>query len=50
VGFSATKFVTDHWLLSADGALSHLRGSAAESPITEVRMQRTLDFSVDYCW
>jgi outer membrane scaffolding protein for murein synthesis (MipA/OmpV family) len=50
VGFSATSFLTDHWLVNMDGAVSQLRGSAAESPITERRTQRALAVSVDYHW
>jgi len=50
LGFSVTRFITKHWLLNADGAISHLRGSAAASPITETRVQRALALSVDYHW
>jgi outer membrane scaffolding protein for murein synthesis (MipA/OmpV family) len=50
VGFSATKFVTSHWLLNLDAAVSQIRGSAAESPIVENRTQKTLALSVDYQW
>ena len=50
VGFSATKFVTSHWLLNIDAAVSQIRGSAAQSPIVENRTQKTLAFSVDYQW
>jgi outer membrane scaffolding protein for murein synthesis (MipA/OmpV family) len=50
VGFSATKFVTAHWLLNIDAAVSQIRGSAAQSPIVENRTQKTLAFSVDYQW
>ena len=49
-GFSATKFVTEHWLLNVDAAISQLRGSAAASPITESRTQRALAVSIDYHW
>lgn len=48
IGFSTTTFITQHWLLNADGAISWLRGSAAESPITEARVQRALALSVNY--
>ena len=50
VGFSATKFVTDHVLLNLDAALSQLRGSPARSPIVERRTQRVLALSLDYHW
>jgi outer membrane scaffolding protein for murein synthesis (MipA/OmpV family) len=50
VGFSATKFVTDHWLINLDTAISQIRGSPAFSPIVEHRTQRVLALSVDYQW
>jgi outer membrane scaffolding protein for murein synthesis (MipA/OmpV family) len=50
IGFSATKFITEHWLLNADAAYSQLRGSASESPITESRIQKALALSLDYHW
>jgi outer membrane scaffolding protein for murein synthesis (MipA/OmpV family) len=50
LGFSATKFFTQHWLLNVDAAYSRLRGSAAESPITESRVQRGLALSLVYHW
>ena len=50
LGFSATKFITQHWLLNADAAYSRLRGSAAESPVTEAKVQKALALSLDYHW
>ena len=50
VGFSATRFVTDHWLFNMDGALNRLKGSPDVSPITERRTQRALVLSVGYLW
>jgi outer membrane scaffolding protein for murein synthesis (MipA/OmpV family) len=50
VGFSATRFVTDHWLFNLDGALNRLKGSPDVSPITERRTQRALVLSVSYLW
>lgn len=50
LGFSATYFITQHWLLNSDAAYSRLRGSAAESPITETRVQRALALSLNYHW
>lgn len=50
VGFSATRFVTDHWLLNLDAAISKLKGSPDVSPLTESRTQRELALSVDYQW
>jgi outer membrane scaffolding protein for murein synthesis (MipA/OmpV family) len=50
VGFSATKFISEHWLANLDMAISQIRGSPAHSPIVEVRTQRVLALSVDYTW
>jgi outer membrane scaffolding protein for murein synthesis (MipA/OmpV family) len=50
VGFSATKFLTSHWLLNMDAAISQIRGSAAESPLVEERTQRVLALSLNYHW
>jgi outer membrane scaffolding protein for murein synthesis (MipA/OmpV family) len=50
VGFSATRFITDHWLLNIDAALSKLKGSPDVSPITERSTQRELAISIDYQW
>ena len=50
VGFSATKFLTSHWLLNLDTAISQVRGSASRSPLIERRTQRVLALSVDYQW
>jgi outer membrane scaffolding protein for murein synthesis (MipA/OmpV family) len=50
VGFSATKFITSHWLLNMDAAISQIRGSAENSPLIEARTQRVLALSLDYQW
>ena len=50
VGFSATRFVTDHWLLNMDAAIRKLKGSPDVSPITERSTQREIAVSVDYQW
>jgi outer membrane scaffolding protein for murein synthesis (MipA/OmpV family) len=50
VGFSATRFLTDHWLLNLDSALSRLKGSPDVSPIAERRTQRVLVLSASYLW
>jgi outer membrane scaffolding protein for murein synthesis (MipA/OmpV family) len=50
VGFSATKFLTSHWLLNMDSAISQLRGSASHSPLIEARTQRVLALSLLYQW
>jgi outer membrane scaffolding protein for murein synthesis (MipA/OmpV family) len=49
-GLSATRFITNHWLLNFDGALTKLKGSADISPITERTMQSELALSVEYLW
>jgi len=48
VGFSATKFMTDHLLINLDAALNQIRGSPAHSPLVETRTQRVIALSVDY--
>ena len=50
VGFSATKFVTNHLLVNVDAAISQIRGSPAHSPLVERRTQRVLALSIDYNW
>jgi outer membrane scaffolding protein for murein synthesis (MipA/OmpV family) len=49
-GFSATGFLTRHWLISLDSAMNHLLGSASESPITQRRTQKVLALSAAYAW
>jgi outer membrane scaffolding protein for murein synthesis (MipA/OmpV family) len=48
LGFSATRFITDHWLVNVDAAVNHLHGSAAQSPVTERTGQRVLAVSIAY--
>jgi outer membrane scaffolding protein for murein synthesis (MipA/OmpV family) len=50
VGFSATRFITQHWLLNLDAAISQIRGSASHSPLIEERTQRVLALSLNYQW
>jgi outer membrane scaffolding protein for murein synthesis (MipA/OmpV family) len=50
VGFSATRFITDHWLLNIDAALNKLKGSPDVSPLTEASTQRELALSIAYQW
>jgi len=50
VGFSATKFLSDHWLVNADMAINQIRGSPAHSPLVQRRTQRVLALSVNYTW
>lgn len=49
-GFSATKFLTPHFLTNMNLAVSELLGSAARSPIVERRTQATFSMSVAYRW
>jgi outer membrane scaffolding protein for murein synthesis (MipA/OmpV family) len=48
VGFSATRFITDHWLLNLDAAINKLKGSPDVSPLTESSTQRELALSIAY--
>jgi outer membrane scaffolding protein for murein synthesis (MipA/OmpV family) len=50
VGFSASKFLTPHWILNLDTAINQIRGSASRSPLVERRTQRVLALSLDYQW
>jgi outer membrane scaffolding protein for murein synthesis (MipA/OmpV family) len=50
VGFSATKFFSDHWLLNLDAAIDELRGTVARSPIVEDKTQRIVVLSMNYNW
>jgi outer membrane scaffolding protein for murein synthesis (MipA/OmpV family) len=50
VGFSATKFITGHWLLNLDAAVNEIRGSPASSPLIEKRDQKVLALSIAYNW
>ena len=50
VGFSATKFVSEHWLLNLDAAVSQIRGRPAHSPLVEDRTQKVVAVSVNYNW
>jgi outer membrane scaffolding protein for murein synthesis (MipA/OmpV family) len=49
-GFSATRFLTDHWLINMDAAFTKLKGSPNVSPITESGTQLEFAVSVDYQW
>jgi outer membrane scaffolding protein for murein synthesis (MipA/OmpV family) len=50
LGFSATRFITPHWLINTDMAWNHLLGSAGDSPITQSAVQGILEFSTEYRW
>jgi outer membrane scaffolding protein for murein synthesis (MipA/OmpV family) len=48
LGFSATRFISSHWLINLDAAVNHLHGSAAQSPLTQRTGQRVLAVSIAY--
>jgi outer membrane scaffolding protein for murein synthesis (MipA/OmpV family) len=50
IGFSLTWFVTEHWLCNADTAVDRLLGSAASSPITQLKTQEIVALSIAYRW
>jgi outer membrane scaffolding protein for murein synthesis (MipA/OmpV family) len=49
-GFSATRFVTPHWLINVDTAVNRLFGSARDSPITQRTVQPVYALSFAYTW
>jgi outer membrane scaffolding protein for murein synthesis (MipA/OmpV family) len=49
-GFTATRFLSAHWLINVDLGISKFRGSAQSSPLTEASIQREAALSVDYQW
>ncbi len=50
IGFSATGFITDHWLVNVDTAVNYLLGSTRDSPITQSTTQGVLAISAEYMW
>lgn len=48
VAFSATRFITNGWIINFDAVVNHLRGSLSENPITERTVQRALALSIAY--
>jgi outer membrane scaffolding protein for murein synthesis (MipA/OmpV family) len=50
VGFSATKFLGEHWLVNVDSAINEIRGSPAHSPIVEKTHQHVVALSINYHW
>jgi len=50
LGFSASRFMTPHWLINVDLAWNRLRGSAADSPITQSAVQGVVELSSEYRW
>jgi len=49
-GFSATRFVSTHWLVNAEAAVNRLLRSAQNSPITQSAVQGVLVLSTAYRW
>jgi outer membrane scaffolding protein for murein synthesis (MipA/OmpV family) len=50
LGFSATRFITPHWLVNTDMAWNQLLGSFNDSPITQSHVQGILEISTEYRW
>jgi len=50
LGFSATKFLTAHWLLNTNLAVNRLLGSARDSPITQTQAENTFEIATAYRW
>ena len=50
VGFSASRFLTPHWLINTDIAWNRLTGSASDSPITQSTVQGVIELSTEYRW
>jgi outer membrane scaffolding protein for murein synthesis (MipA/OmpV family) len=48
VGFSATKFIGEHWLLNLDAAINQIRDTPSRSPIVERTFQRVIVLSINY--
>ncbi len=48
VGFSATKFIGNHWLMNLDAAFTQMRGSPDRSPIVEKAHQHVAVLSMEY--
>jgi outer membrane scaffolding protein for murein synthesis (MipA/OmpV family) len=49
-GFTAIRFIDEHWLVNMNIAANRLLGSAAESPITQARTQKVLVLAAAYRW
>ena len=49
-GFSATRFITEHWLINTDLAINRLLGSSSDSPITQRNVQGVVALSMEYSW
>jgi len=50
IGFSATAFITQHWLVDFEGAINRLQDGIRTSPIIQHRVQRMVTLSTAYMW
>jgi outer membrane scaffolding protein for murein synthesis (MipA/OmpV family) len=50
LGFSATRFLTPHWLINMEVGLDRLLGSASDSPITQRSVEHVFVLSGAYSW
>ena len=50
VGFSATGFVTEHWLVNLNSMINWLQKDARDSPLTQRTSQPGLALSMGYLW
>jgi len=50
VGFSATGFITQRWLIDFEAAINRLQDGIRDSPIIQRRVQRMVTLSTAYMW
>jgi outer membrane scaffolding protein for murein synthesis (MipA/OmpV family) len=50
LGFSASRFLTKHWIINTDMAIDRLIGSASESPFIVHKSQAAIALSFEYSW
>jgi outer membrane scaffolding protein for murein synthesis (MipA/OmpV family) len=50
LGFSASLFLTKHWILNTDMAINRLIGSSGESPFIQRKTQSAIALSCEYMW
>jgi len=50
LGFSATRFITPHWLINSDLAVNRLLGGARDSPITQTQVANLFEITTSYRW
>jgi outer membrane scaffolding protein for murein synthesis (MipA/OmpV family) len=49
-GFSASRFLTKHWIINTDMAIDRLIGSSSESPFIARKSQAAIALSCEYSW